>query len=386
MPSLSPLSPLLRLYLALSLFFCLFHPAVSHPCVGISSYIVSFIYNWNTGNDASFPVSDNSIEPGFSPLVCASHNPDYTLWQPDALISLGVRTLLTNVSNEGIENELEQAQLQKKVLQYLTVSTENVSATGTTFLAISVDALGNFTRLSCIAKIIPSPDWFIGLPSIDLCTNGSFTREREGNLFGWDGGIDNSEAYDESVPQPTSEAVPVLRAQLASPGGYGRAIVKQTQLPKPSPTTPVAANTDNNSAPTPTQVPNPFVPEEVSEQSFFEPEPDTKICVDADALEHLPPNALLYTEHRLARVLCDPFASCATPGHMVSFRGVPMMMMSYCRITRCTKQQMFVNSPRYKPAIRIPTRSPHLQFTALAARYSTPFEEYIMSTALRIGL
>ena len=31
-----------------------------------------------------------------------------------------------------------------------------------------------FPRLSLVTRIIPSPDWFVGLDSLDLCRNGGF--------------------------------------------------------------------------------------------------------------------------------------------------------------------------------------------------------------------
>ncbi|KAI0563889.1 Spondin [Gracilaria domingensis] len=275
--------------------------------------------------------------------------------------------------------------MRKEVLQYLVVSDQNATADSTHFLAISVDAKGNFTVISCIAKIIPSADWFVGLSSIDTCKNASFITDQSGNLFGWDGGIDNAEAYDESLPQPTSEAVQVLPALLAAPEGYGQATVTQTQIPTSSPTPP-AQDDVNFSNPSGEQLPQPFVPSEVPDQMLEEAEPERRVCVDAAALNHLPPNSLLYAQHRMARVLCDPYGTCATSGHMVYYRDVPMMMKSYCRLTPCTEHLMYVNSPRYSRALRISTKNPYLQFTALAARYSTTVEEHIMSFALRMGL
>ena len=32
-------------------------------------------------------------------------------------------------------------------------------------------------QVSVMTKIVPSPDWFIGLDSVDLCKEGTFTQE-----------------------------------------------------------------------------------------------------------------------------------------------------------------------------------------------------------------
>lgn len=71
-------------------------------------------------------------------------------------------------------------------------------------------------------------------------------------------------------------------------------------------------------------------------------------CIDAEALRHLPREALVYDEDRSAMVLCDGNQSCATPGHMVRYRGRAMMMANYCQIVGCEERVKRVNSPRYR--------------------------------------
>jgi len=110
--------------------------------------------------------------------------------------------------------------------------------------------------------------------------------------------------------------------------------------------------------------------------------------VDARALEHLPPSELVFPKHKTSRVLCDMAGSCATPGQMVRYEGRGMMMKSYCALEGvvCEKQVMKVNSPKYGRAIRVPSKTEGLHYTAFAARYETRAEEALMATAVRVGL
>lgn len=111
------------------------------------------------------------------------------------------------------------------------------------------------------------------------------------------------------------------------------------------------------------------------------------VCVDARTLEHLPRMELVYEEHRKARVLCDGQGACATPGHVVRFHGKAMMMKSYCaEVGDCVKRVMLVNSPRYRRALRVQTRTEGLDFTAFAARFETRAEEQVLATAVHMGL
>lgn len=114
--------------------------------------------------------------------------------------------------------------------------------------------------------------------------------------------------------------------------------------------------------------------------------PDASICVDADALAHLPPTQLVYAEARRAVVLCDEQGSCATSGHIVHWLAVPMMMQTYCeRYATCTRRIKHVNSPRMRRRLRIPTRTDGLEFTPLAARFATTVEEAILRQILWFG-
>lgn len=110
------------------------------------------------------------------------------------------------------------------------------------------------------------------------------------------------------------------------------------------------------------------------------------VCVDARALRGMPPHELVFENHWRARVLCDEMGSCATKGHMVSWQGNPMMMATYCEQVGCVTKTMMVNSPRWKRALKLDSRTDGLQYLAFAARYETKTEERLIKAAVRMGL
>lgn len=116
------------------------------------------------------------------------------------------------------------------------------------------------------------------------------------------------------------------------------------------------------------------------------PEATTNVCVDANALEHLESEELVFSTHYLAKVLCDANNSCATAGHMVELRGRVMMMKTYCANVGCTEREMLVNSPKYQRGRRVKSNTEGLRYTALAARYSSRAEEIVLIAATRIGM
>lgn len=109
------------------------------------------------------------------------------------------------------------------------------------------------------------------------------------------------------------------------------------------------------------------------------------VCIDADALAHMGRDELLFEEHQTANVLCDDSGSCATPGHVVRYRGVGMMMKSYCGLVGCVEKVIKVNSPRYRFGVRVPSKTEGLEYTAFAARYESMAEETTMAAAVRMG-
>ena len=142
----------------------------------------------------------------------------------------------------------------------------------------------------------------------------------------------------------------------------------------PQPTPPVSSSsTDSNDE---------DQPEETESESDLGFGP---LCIAIEFLDHLPREALRFEMDSLASVLCDEYGSCATPGHIVTYHGEPMMMNSYCQRVKCTRQLSRVNSPRYKRRMTISTRTAGLTFTAFAARYGTFAEEQILKAAVRVG-
>ncbi|CAN8075966.1 unnamed protein product [Agarophyton chilense] len=115
-------------------------------------------------------------------------------------------------------------------------------------------------------------------------------------------------------------------------------------------------------------------------------EEDVSVCISTHHLSHMKQEELLYLTHRVARVLCDNSNSCATPGHMIKYKGAAMMMSTYCDAVGCISKLKTVNSPRYSPGKVVKSNSDGLEFTAHAARYNTRMEEKMLSLAVRIGL
>lgn len=104
---------------------------------------------------------------------------------------------------------------------------------------ITFKAKGGFTLLSCFANIEPSPGWFVGVDSRQLCqtTDGgdSFpSSDVEDELTGWNSGLYSNEAYVNENLDPHSPPAAV-RPLLGLAETYGTLVVDIPDSPESSP-------------------------------------------------------------------------------------------------------------------------------------------------------
>lgn len=118
----------------------------------------------------------------------------------------------------------------------------------------------------------------------------------------------------------------------------------------------------------------------------FEEPSNGGACVAVKHLGTLERNELLFATHRTMKVLCDEKLNCATAGHIVVYRGIPLSMKRYCRQKGCSTKIMKVNSPRYVRGLRIISYSEELEMTTFSARFETSVEEALLVGLVWIGL
>lgn len=156
--------------------------------------------------------------------------------------------------------------------------------------------------------------------------------------------------------------------------------------PSNAPSESSASATSNS--PSPTRSSNPEESKSPEESESPKPAETPSVCIAAEDLVDFDGSDLVFAENRRGGVLCDQFDSCATPGHMVEFRGRSMSMKEYCAVDsiHCVKRIKFVNSPKMKMGLRIKSKSKHLMFTALSASKETWLETRILAAILRLGI
>jgi len=114
----------------------------------------------------------------FSLISGYSHRPEYHLFRLGESASLAVKEFAEKGTTEVLDKTQVSAYNHDSHDDFVVLDGFSAppieSGAGSTQASIFLD--GNHTRVSVMAKMVPSPDWFVGLDSLNLCENGHFVE------------------------------------------------------------------------------------------------------------------------------------------------------------------------------------------------------------------
>ncbi len=153
-----------------------------------ATYRITFTPNFT---DQSHP-TDYPANPMFGPMVVVAHPSSVKLFREGQASTDGFELYV----EEGSTSELEVELTSVGDDQLPTVRTgSQIAANGSDFIDIVITP--NTTRLSFIAKLSPSPDWFVGVDSFNLVNpDNSLVDEFELTLLAFDAGTDAGTTYE----------------------------------------------------------------------------------------------------------------------------------------------------------------------------------------------
>lgn len=155
------------------------------PCgdKGVAKYNLTFDAFWT---EARFYKQFPTFRPHaqWSKLVGRTHSNYYRLWEEDTLCSAGVMEYAELGTTETLDLE---TQGHAGILDIF--NTENLNlGVGTTSVKVIADPF--HSKLSLMAKLLPSPDWFVGVDSLELCKDGEWVDRLVYDLPPYDAGTD----------------------------------------------------------------------------------------------------------------------------------------------------------------------------------------------------
>lgn len=120
----------------------------------------------------------------WSKTIGFSHSKEFQMFSIGSVAGDGVKQFVET----GDSDTLDREAATNKFFDAF-IAPPITSGAGNTSTTIFVD--GNNTKISLMAKLVPSPDWFIGLDSLNLCQDNNFIDSITIEAFPLDAGTDN---------------------------------------------------------------------------------------------------------------------------------------------------------------------------------------------------
>ena len=179
-------------------------------------YRVIVTTNWNS-NSHPTDYPDNAH---FSPFMGMSHKSTENLFEVGSLASPGIK-LMAETGNTRI--------LVEEISSYISnqtslASLQNASgiSTGVGSMEATILVSREFSLVSLVSMIAPSPDWFIGIENVNLYSNGEFLNDVAVELESYGAGTDSGLTFKSS--NEASDPAELIYVIKDAPLGNGNAI------------------------------------------------------------------------------------------------------------------------------------------------------------------
>lgn len=154
-----------------------------------AKYRLEFNSSWSIdSHPTNFP-----LDPHFSGLIGAVHNDNFILWRNNTFASRGIKEMAELGSKFSLNKEMANPLENGDILSIINTNGINISP-GSISVEFTMDK--NHSLLSITSMLAPSPDWFIGVDSINLLENDLWLNKIEINLRLYDAGTDSGLTYE----------------------------------------------------------------------------------------------------------------------------------------------------------------------------------------------
>jgi Spondin_N len=146
----------------------------------------------------------------FTNFVGMIHNTNATLWQEGKLATLGIENVAEVGSSAALLLEIDTIIEKKNALSLIFFTPPgSISSKKANFYCNS-----DYSRLSFISMIAPSPDWFTGLSNFNLYENQRWITDTTFQLFVYDAGTEEGDVFGYNNP-PTMPQQNIVRLEAS---------------------------------------------------------------------------------------------------------------------------------------------------------------------------
>ncbi|XP_016083786.1 spondin-2 [Ornithorhynchus anatinus] len=170
----------------------------------LAKYGITFTGKWN---QIAFPKQYPLFRPPaqWSSMLGATHSSDYHMWKENEYVSNGVRDFAERGEVWALMKEIEAA--GEKIQSVHGVFSASAIPSGTGQTSTELEVHSRHSLVSFVVKIIPSPDWFVGVDSLNLCEGNQWKEQVTLDLYPYDAGTDSGFTFSSpnfaTIPQDT---------------------------------------------------------------------------------------------------------------------------------------------------------------------------------------
>lgn len=173
-------------------------------------YQVTFVPLWNPAtNPKEYPYT-HALKGILTPVIGATHDSRYTIFAPGKLPTPGLERLSEMGKHDPLDSEIEAA-IEKGTAGSLIRFGAGSPGLVKPAVTQTFEVQKSHSLVSLVGMIAPSPDWFYGVSSVQLCEDGNWVATLSVPAFAWDSGGDAGTTYlakdaDLQPKQPTQRA------------------------------------------------------------------------------------------------------------------------------------------------------------------------------------
>ena len=153
----------------------------------LATYQVRFINLWNSADHLGFPGNAH-----FSDIVVGTHKPNFHLFKIGELSDPAFELLAELGQTNRLKRKLNQAKRNGVVENIQIVPAFYPTGKGEE-IEFEVEVSKDFPLLSFATMIAPSPDWIVGLDSVQVTLGGAFIDGLEIDLYAIDAGTEEGD-------------------------------------------------------------------------------------------------------------------------------------------------------------------------------------------------
>ncbi|XP_047440755.1 spondin-2a [Mugil cephalus] len=271
-----------------------------------ASYIVVFTGHWSP---QAFPKQYPLFRPPaqWSKLIAVSHNRHFRLWEEGAPASAGVQSFAEVGVTVELMKAAKEARKRRAVgAMYRTAGIPNgIGHSSTEMLMQPRNSL-----VSLMVKMIPSPDWFVGVDGLNLCEGNQWKQEVTIDLQPYDAGTDSGFTFSSpNFPTSPPENITKITSQMPNHPANSFYYPRVTELP---PIASIKITRQGRSSNRQTLMSNHILPNSISPQRFSVTPLDCEVSLWSSWGLCLGPCSRGGVRHRTRYILLRP-ANAGTP-------------------------------------------------------------------------